>query len=89
VDGIQGVGALPLSVGNSGIDFLSNGGHKWLMGPQGCGFMYISPVLFERLKPAFAGWLSVKDSWNFFDYRLDFLVYAGRSPDRRTFSFGF
>ncbi|MCK4560709.1 MAG: aminotransferase class V-fold PLP-dependent enzyme [Calditrichia bacterium] len=78
VDGIQGVGALPLSVGNSGIDFLSNGGHKWLMGPQGCGFMYISPVLFERLKPAFAGWLSVKDSWNFFDYRLDFLDDARR-----------
>ncbi len=78
VDGIQGVGALPLSVGNSGIDFLSNGGHKWLMGTQGCGFMYISPVLFEKLKPAFAGWLSVKDSWNFFDYRLDFLDDARR-----------
>jgi cysteine desulfurase/selenocysteine lyase len=73
VDGIQGVGALPLSVRRWGIDFLSNGGHKWLMGPQGCGFMYIAPTLFDKLKPAFAGWLSVKDSWNFFDYRLDFL----------------
>jgi selenocysteine lyase/cysteine desulfurase len=78
VDGIQGVGVLPLSVGQSGIDFLSNGGHKWLMGPQGCGFMYISPLLFKKLKPAFAGWLSVKDSWNFFDYRLDFLDDARR-----------
>jgi selenocysteine lyase/cysteine desulfurase len=78
VDGIQGVGALPLSVRQSGIDFLSNGGHKWLMGTQGCGFMYISPILFEKLKPAFTGWLSVKDSWNFFDYRLDFLDDARR-----------
>jgi selenocysteine lyase/cysteine desulfurase len=78
VDSIQGVGALPLSVRQSGIDFLSNGGHKWLMGPQGCGFMYISPDLFEKLKPAFTGWLSVKDSWNFFDYRLDFLDDARR-----------
>jgi selenocysteine lyase/cysteine desulfurase len=78
VDSIQGVGALPLSVRDAGIDFVSNGGHKWLMGPQGCGFMYISPVLFEKLKPAFAGWLSVKDSWNFFDYRLDFLDDARR-----------
>jgi selenocysteine lyase/cysteine desulfurase len=78
VDSIQGVGALPLSVRRSGIDFLSNGGHKWLMGPQGCGFMYISPVLFDKLRPAFAGWLSVKDSWNFFDYRLDFLEDARR-----------
>jgi selenocysteine lyase/cysteine desulfurase len=78
VDGIQGVGALPLSVRQSGIDFLSNGGHKWLMGPQGCGFMYISPKLFDKLKPAFAGWLSVKDSWNFVDYKLEFLEDAGR-----------
>jgi len=78
VDSIQGVGAMPLSVRQSGIDFLSNGGHKWLMGPQGCGFMYISPSLFKKLKPAFTGWLSVKDSWNFFDYRLDFLDDARR-----------
>jgi selenocysteine lyase/cysteine desulfurase len=78
VDSIQGVGALPLSVRQSGIDFISNGGHKWLMGPQGCGFMYISPTLFDRLKPAFVGWLSVKDSWNFFDYRMDFLDDASR-----------
>lgn len=78
VDSIQGVGAMPLSVTQTGIDFLSNGGHKWLMGPQGCGFMYISPELFDRLKPAFAGWLSVKDSWNFFDYNLDFLEDARR-----------
>jgi selenocysteine lyase/cysteine desulfurase len=73
VDGIQGVGALSLDVNSSNIDFLSNGGHKWLMGPEGCGFMYISPPLFERLKPAFVGWLSVKDSWDFLDYRLDLL----------------
>ncbi len=78
VDGIQGIGALPLDVRSCGIDFLSNGGHKWLMGPQGCGFMYLSPDLLSNLNPVFAGWLSVKDSWNFFDYRLDFLDDAGR-----------
>ena len=78
IDSIQGVGAMPLSVRQSGVDFLSNGGHKWLMGPQGCGFMYISPVLFDKLKPAFVGWLSVKDSWNFFDYNLDYLEDARR-----------
>ncbi len=78
VDGIQGVGALPIDMKICGIDFLSNGGHKWLMGPQGCGFMYLAPDLMTQLKPAFAGWLSVKDSWNFFDYRLDFLDDARR-----------
>jgi selenocysteine lyase/cysteine desulfurase len=78
VDGIQGVGAIPVSVRRCGIDFLSNGGHKWLMGPQGCGFMYITPALFEKLNPAFVGWLSVKDSWNFFDYNLDLVDDGGR-----------
>ena len=78
VDGIQGVGALPIDVHKAQIDFLSNGGHKWLMGPMGCGFMYINPDMMNELKPAFAGWLSVKDSWNFLDYNLDFLDDAGR-----------
>jgi cysteine desulfurase / selenocysteine lyase len=78
VDGIQGVGALPIDVKSCGIDFISNGGHKWIMGPQGCGFMYIAPELHEKLVPAFAGWLSVKDSWNFLDYKLDFIDDAGR-----------
>jgi selenocysteine lyase/cysteine desulfurase len=78
VDGIQGIGALTLDAKKCGIDFLSNGGHKWLMGPQGCGFMYLAPELIYKLRPAFVGWLSVKDSWNFFDYRLDFLDDASR-----------
>jgi cysteine desulfurase/selenocysteine lyase len=78
VDGIQGIGALPLDVGKMHIDFISNGGHKWLMGPLGCGFMYVSPRIRKILSPVFAGWLSVKDSWNFFDYNLDFLEDASR-----------
>jgi len=78
VDGIQGTGGLPVDVTATGIDFLANGGHKWLMGPMGCGFMYISPDLFDRLHPTYVGWLSVKDSWNFSDYRLDLLEDASR-----------
>ncbi len=78
VDGIQGIGALPFDVQAAQIDFVSCGGHKWLMSPLGCGFMYIAPQLHEKLKPVFAGWLGVKDGWNFLDYRLDFLDDAGR-----------
>ncbi len=78
VDGIQGVGALEIDVEEMGIDFMSNGGHKWLMGPQGCGFMYIRPGLHKKLKPVFAGWLGVKDSSNFLDYNLDFIDDAAR-----------
>jgi cysteine desulfurase/selenocysteine lyase len=78
VDGIQGIGALPLDVQAAHIDFACAGGHKWLMSPQGCGFMYIAPELHARMQPVFAGWLSVKNSWNFLDYKLDFLDDAQR-----------
>ncbi len=82
VDGIQGLGALPLDVESCQIDFLSNGGHKWLMGAMGAGFMYIAPHLFKKLEPAFTGWLAVENAWQFLDYRLDLL------PDARRFEYG-
>ena len=82
VDGIQGFGALPIDVREFNIDFLSNGGHKWLMGPMGAGFMYFSPDLFQRLHPAFTGWLAVNNAWDFFDYQLDFL------PDAKRYEYG-
>lgn len=71
VDGIQGLGALPLDASDCGIHFLSSAAHKWLMGPQGIGFIYVHPELLERLVMTQVGWLSVKDAWNFFDYRLE------------------
>jgi len=81
VDGIQGIGAIPIDVQKYNIDFLSNGGHKWLMGMMGAGFMYIAPKLFERLIPAYTGWLAVENAWDFFDYRLDLL------PDAKRFEY--
>ncbi len=81
VDGIQGVGAMELNVQACGIDFLSNGGHKWLMGTMGAGFMYVAPELLERLQPAFTGWLAVENAWDFSRYELALL------PDSARFEF--
>ncbi len=78
VDAIQSAGVLGIDVEGQKIDFLSCGGHKWLMGPQGTGFIFLTQEVQDRISPAYAGWLSVKDSWNFFDYRLDFLDSARR-----------
>jgi selenocysteine lyase/cysteine desulfurase len=61
VDGIQGLGAIPLDVSKVPIDFLSAGAPKWLMGPIGSGFFYCRCDLIDRLIPAFAGWQSVID----------------------------
>lgn len=78
VDGIQGVGAIPIDVGKFKIDALASGGHKWLMWPMGVGFLYVSDNLLKHLSPSHAGWLSVKDPWDLFSYNLDFLEGADR-----------
>ncbi len=78
VDGIQGVGAIPFDLATTPVDALSCGGAKWMMWPQGTGFLYLSPALLEAVRPVHAGWLGVKDAWNFHDYRLEFLDTAER-----------
>ena len=76
VDGIQGLGAVPLDVKKCPIDALASGGAKWLMWPMGTGFLYCAPELLKAVHPAHAGWLAVKDAWNFREYKLDFLETA-------------
>jgi selenocysteine lyase/cysteine desulfurase len=48
-DVIQGVGAVPLDVRATGIDFAAASTYKWLMGDFGLGFMYIKESLLERV----------------------------------------
>ena len=41
VDAIQGLGAFPLDVRRARIHALAADGHKWPLGPEGCGILYI------------------------------------------------
>ena len=59
VDAIQGLGAFPLDVRASHIDALAADGHKWMLGPEGCGVMYISRELQDRVEPVEFGWTNV------------------------------
>lgn len=61
VDGVQACGAVPMDAGAAGIDYLAAGSHKWLMGPEGAGFLYVSPDRVAALRPHVAGWLSHED----------------------------
>ena len=65
VDGMQSVGVMDFDVKDYEIDVLACGGGKWLMGPQGAGFAYISEKAQDWLKPAFTTWLSVMSSFDF------------------------
>jgi cysteine desulfurase/selenocysteine lyase len=59
VDGIQSVGGLELDVKESGVDFLACGSYKWLLGPIGCGFLFIDGRIAEDYEPLQAGWGSI------------------------------
>jgi selenocysteine lyase/cysteine desulfurase len=59
VDAIQGLGAFPVDVKACGIDALAADGHKWMLGPEGCGILYISEELQARVDPVEFGWTNV------------------------------
>lgn len=63
VDGIQAVGVVPMDLQALGVDYLAGGAHKWLMGLEGCGYLYVAPG--KTLVPRVAGWLSHTDPVDF------------------------
>lgn len=78
VDAIQGLGAFPINVKKSRIAGLAADGHKWLMGPEGAGLLYIRADLVDRLQPSSVGWMSVKGSENFSSRKLEWVEGAKR-----------
>jgi selenocysteine lyase/cysteine desulfurase len=62
LDAIQGLGAFPLDVRQTQVDFLAADGHKWMLGPEGAGIAYIRREHLDRLRPIGVGWHSVVHS---------------------------
>ncbi len=68
VDAIQALGIVPVDVGRgseAAIDYLATGGHKWLTGLEGAGFVYVAPERVAALEPRMAGWLSHEGALDF------------------------
>jgi selenocysteine lyase/cysteine desulfurase len=65
VDAIQACGVVPLDVAACGVDYLVTGSHKWLLGPEGVGFLFATPERARALVPRTAGWLSHEDGTRF------------------------
>jgi cysteine desulfurase/selenocysteine lyase len=63
VDAIQACGVVPMNVGE--IDYLGCGSHKWLMGLEGCAFVYVRADRAAALVPRVAGWTSHEDAFSF------------------------
>ena len=56
VDAIQGIGAFPIDVEVCQIDALSADGHKWLLGPEGNGILYVRKKWLDAIEPVEFGW---------------------------------
>jgi selenocysteine lyase/cysteine desulfurase len=78
VDVIQGLGVLPLDVEDSFVDVAAAAAHKWLLGPEGIGLLYVSDRVIDRLRPNRAGWRSMRNPYNWTEYDLAFAEGAKR-----------
>jgi cysteine desulfurase/selenocysteine lyase len=70
VDVIQGLGALGLDVERDLVDVAVASSHKWLLGPEGIGILYVSDRVLERLRPVRVGWRSVREIFQWSDFDL-------------------
>lgn len=61
LDGTQSVGALQIDCADLQPDFLAVDGYKWLISPNGAGFLYVRPEVRRWLAPNTIGWRSDKD----------------------------
>src|SRR6266851_8023842 len=82
IDAYQSVGQLPVDATAAGVDFLTAGGLKWLLGGPGIVFLYVRPELARRLAPQIAGWFGHKDQFAFDSRVLE------RHDDARRFELG-
>ena len=57
----QGLGALPLNVGELGLAAISCSGFKWLCGPYATGFAWIRADVLEAMEPVQAYWLALPE----------------------------
>lgn len=72
VDAYQSVGQVPVDVRATGVDFLTAGGLKWLLGGPGIVFLYVRDALAQRLRPTVTGWFAHEQQFRFDPRGLDF-----------------
>ena len=78
VDAIQGLGVIPLDVEELRIDALSADGHKWLLGPEGCGLLYVRRERQDEVEPVEFGWTNVAGYTDYASRDLALRQDAGR-----------
>ena len=78
VDGIQGLGVLPMDVQALGIDFLMADGHKWMLAPEGCGILYVRRERIAEMNTSMCGWCGLKNPQDYGNVDQDYKADARR-----------
>ena len=68
VDVIQALGVVPLNVEAEFVDVAAGAGHKWLLSPEGVGYLYLSDRARERIEPTLVGWISVPNPEDYLNH---------------------
>ncbi len=68
VDVIQALGVMPVDVDAELIDVAAGAGHKWLLTPEGVGYLYLSERARERIQPTLVGWVSVPNPEDYLNF---------------------
>ena len=78
IDGIQGLGAVPMDVDAAGADFVSADGHKWMLATEGCGILYVRRSRLAGMNLSMTGWCGLRNPQDYDDYRQDVKPTAKR-----------
>ena len=68
VDAIQALGVVPTDVEAEFIDVAAGASHKWLLAPEGVGYLYLSDRARERIQPTLVGWVSVPNPDDYLNF---------------------
>jgi selenocysteine lyase/cysteine desulfurase len=67
VDTIQSLGVTDMCEEAAWIDVAAGACHKWLLTPEGIGYLYLSDRARERIAPTLVGWVSVPNPEDYFN----------------------
>ncbi|HZT44964.1 MAG TPA: aminotransferase class V-fold PLP-dependent enzyme [Gaiellaceae bacterium] len=77
-DSYQAIGAVDFDARALGVDFVTGGTVKYLLGSSGLGFLYVRRELHEHLLPSQTGWFADEDI-----FRMDISDYSPAGDARR------
>ena len=78
VDAIQGMGVFPIDVESSHIDALAADGHKWMLGPEGNGVLYVRKKWLDAIEPVEFGWTNPANYADYSSRDMTLRADAGR-----------